>query len=133
MAVLTGSFQSKELFRKVNFTAIIPTRTRSIYEPEDAEANSGQPLKTLYLLHGWDGNHEDWLQNTRIVELAIKHHVAVIMPDGQNSFYVDQTMEIILESLLGKNLFKKRVDCFSYPTKEKTPLSEDYRWAAMVR
>lgn len=91
MAILTGSFQSKELFRKVSFTAVIPTTTRSIYEPENAESdNKDEPLKTLYLLHGWDGNHEDWLHNTRIAELAIKHHVAIIMPDGQNSFYVDQ-------------------------------------------
>lgn len=90
MAILTGSFQSKELFRKVSFTAIIPTTTRSIYEPDDTESGSDQPLKTLYLLHGWDGNHEDWLHNTRIAELAIKYHVAIIMPDGQNSFYVNQ-------------------------------------------
>lgn len=90
MAILTGSFQSKELFRKVSFTAIIPTTTRSIYEPDDVESVSDQPLKTLYLLHGWDGNHEDWLHNTRVAELAIKYHVAIIMPDGQNSFYVNQ-------------------------------------------
>ena len=89
MAVLSGSFQSQELFRKVSFIAIVPTSTRSIYETKIIETEKNQPLKTLYLLHGWDGNHEDWLHNTRIAELAVKYHVAIIMPDGQNSFYVN--------------------------------------------
>ena len=119
MAILTGSFQSKELFRKVNFIAIIPTRTRSIYEPADAEANSGQPLKTLYLLHGWDGNHEDWLQNTRIVELAIKHHVAVIMPDGQNSFYVDQTNGDHFGKFIGEELVQETRRLFQLSDKRE--------------
>lgn len=79
MAILSGSFQSRELFRKVSFTAVIPTSTRSIYEAKIENEEEGKPLKTLYLLNGWDGNHEDWLHNTRIAELAIKYHVAVIM------------------------------------------------------
>lgn len=89
MAVLTGHFQSQALSRKISFTAILPTTTASIYDPETVEQNPNQTLKTLYLLHGWDGNHEDWLHNTRIVEWAIKYNIAIILADGQNSFYVD--------------------------------------------
>jgi S-formylglutathione hydrolase FrmB len=86
---MTITFQSRELCRKVTFSAIIPTTTKSLYDPVDKKEESKGPLRTLYLLHGWDGNHEDWVQNTRIVELATKHHIAVILPSGENSFYVD--------------------------------------------
>lgn len=88
MATVTASFQSFELMRKVSFTAIIPTATKSLYDPTPVKTDRG-PLKTLYLLHGWDGNHEDWIQNSRIVKWATQYNIAVIMPAGENSFYVD--------------------------------------------
>lgn len=90
MAVLTGSFQSQAVSRKISFSAILPTDISSIDDPGIVGVTTNQPLKTLYLLHGWDGNHEEWLHNTRIAELAIKYHTAFILADGQNSFYVDQ-------------------------------------------
>ncbi|MCD8028805.1 MAG: acetylesterase [Erysipelotrichaceae bacterium] len=31
----------------------------------------------------------DWLSGTRIEKYAIEHHLAVIMPTGENAFYVD--------------------------------------------
>lgn len=89
MATFTGTMQSKQLMRKVNFSAILPSSTKSLYDPETEGTQIDKPFKTLYLLHGWDGNHEDWIQNTRIVELATKYGIAVIMPSGENSFYVD--------------------------------------------
>ncbi|WP_446455883.1 alpha/beta hydrolase-fold protein [Tuanshanicoccus lijuaniae] len=46
-------------------------------------------LKTLYLLHGWSGNHDDWIKHASIVELAKKYHIAIILPNGENSFYTD--------------------------------------------
>lgn len=103
MATFTGSFQSETLSRKVNFTAIIPTDAPSIYDPEKKAADSGQ-MKTFYLLHGWDGNHEDWLHNTRVAELAGKYNVAVIMPSGENGFYVNHPGSNSYGSFIGEEL-----------------------------
>ena len=45
--------------------------------------------KSLYLLHGYSGSSKDWLLGSSIHELAIKYNLAVIMPSGDNSFYLD--------------------------------------------
>lgn len=119
MAVLSGSFQSRELFRKVSFTAIIPTSTRSIYESKLEDEEENQPLKTLYLLNGWDGNHEDWLHNTRIAELAIKYHVAIIMPDGQNSFYTNHPNGDNYGHYIGEELVEETRKLFHLSSKKE--------------
>lgn len=89
MAIITATIQSRTLQRKTTFAAIIPTKTKSFYDPQKGSNEEEDPLKTLYLLHGWDGDHQDWLHNTRIVELADKYRFAVIMPNGENGFFVD--------------------------------------------
>ncbi|MCC5894529.1 MAG: acetylesterase [Alkalibacterium sp.] len=115
MATLTATFQSKELMRKVSFTAIIPTSTKSLYDPEPLAETKG-PLKTLYLLHGWDGNHEDWIQNTRIVKWATEYNIAVIMPSGENSFYVDHPSGDNYGKFIGRELVEE--------TRKLFPLSD---------
>lgn len=123
MAILTGSFQSEKLMRKMSFSAVIPTATKSLYDPEmEEEVAENEPFKTLYLLHGWDGNHEDWLQGTRIAELANQYQIAVIMPSGENSFYVDHPNgndygkfigeELVTETRRMFNLSKRKEDTF---------------------
>ena len=77
MSLVEVNFVSKKLFRAVTFTAIIPTEAT-------------QPLKTLYLLHGALGDHYDYLTGTRIKRWALEKNLAVIMPSGENQFYVDK-------------------------------------------
>jgi len=48
------------------------------------------PFKTLYLLHGFMGNCNDWLHGSLIEEMSMQFGIAVVMPDGVNGFYVDQ-------------------------------------------
>ncbi|MFC6465107.1 alpha/beta hydrolase [Marinilactibacillus sp. GCM10026970] len=81
MAVIYGTIQSERLMRKVPFAAILPSEVK--------KDETVEPFKTLYLLHGWNDASDAWINNTRIVELATKHNIAVIMPSGENSFYVD--------------------------------------------
>lgn len=82
MATFTGTIFSKYVDRRIKFTAIIPDQDVS---------GEGAPkaLKTLYLLNGWNGNYEDWMTYSNITRLAEKNNLAVIMPDGENSFYSD--------------------------------------------
>lgn len=46
--------------------------------------------KTLYLLHGIIGDNTDWLYGTRIQRFANELDLCVVMPAGENSFYVDK-------------------------------------------
>lgn len=48
-----------------------------------------KPLKTLYLLHGLHGNENDWLMYGNVADVFRQHQIAVIMPAGLNSFYIN--------------------------------------------
>ena len=43
---------------------------------------------TLYLLHGLLGNYTDWVSGTRIQRWAEDAGLAVVMPSGDNAFYI---------------------------------------------
>lgn len=76
MAVASVDFYSETLKREVSFKAIIPLE----YGPG--------PYPTIYLLHGLQENNSAWLYNTRIRIWAEEYGLAVIMPNGENSFYL---------------------------------------------
>lgn len=85
MALAQVNFLSNALKRKVTFNAILPSDALS---PYDQQERTG-PWKTLYLLHGIFGDFTDWVHNTRIRLLAESRNLAVIMPSGDNGFYLD--------------------------------------------
>lgn len=86
MALIQATYFSKALSRNVTFTAVIPA-PKMVFPGMPAPEK--KPFKTLYLLHGILGNHADWSTGSRIRMLAEEKNLAVIMPSGQNSFYVD--------------------------------------------
>ena len=92
MAIMSVDLFSKSLMRTVHIRAIIPGDQRDLMGNFVQEP---KPLKTLYLLHGILGSESDWVNGTRIAEWAQSRNLAVIMPAGENRFYVDQqkTME----------------------------------------
>lgn len=81
MAVVHVNFMSQTLFRTVNFLAVLPTDS-----PKD---NQEKRLSSLYLLCGLFGGEYDWLYQTHIQKFADEKQIAVIMPAGENSFFVD--------------------------------------------
>lgn len=86
MALVEINFVSKKLFRAVTFTAIIPLDKMGLLEEETAP----KKFKTLYLLHGGLGNQMDYISGTRIQRWAEENNLAVIMPAGENQFYIDK-------------------------------------------
>ncbi|MER2064006.1 MAG: alpha/beta hydrolase-fold protein [Alkalibacterium sp.] len=119
MATLTTTFQSEELQRNVTFKAIIPTSTKSLYDYETKAEVKPEGYRTLYLLNGWNGNHEDWMNNTTIVKLADQYNLAVIMPAGENSFYVDHVDGSNYGKFIGEELVKVTRDLFPLSTKRE--------------
>lgn len=77
MALIQVDFRSEALKRSVEFNVILPV-----------EKFRG-PYPTLYLLHGLTDNRNGWLHNTRIRMWAENIGLAVVMPSGDNSFYMD--------------------------------------------
>jgi len=86
MAFAQISFLSGSLMRNVTFSAVIPIDKQSFPFIQEKEK---KPLKTLYLLHGIFGHYMDWIIDSRIQSLAQEKNLAVIMPSGENKFYVD--------------------------------------------
>jgi putative tributyrin esterase len=87
MALLRIDLFSQCLMRTVPITAIVPV-DKARY-PEDPVRPEGMPYKTLYLLNGIYGNNLDWVVAGNISMLAQVHNLVIIMPAGENHFYVD--------------------------------------------
>lgn len=87
MALMQVNLFSQSLMRTVPVNVILPV---------DKMVMPGQPVreekpyKTLYLLHGVFGNYTDWVTGTRIQRFAEENDLCVVMPSGDNAFYVDQ-------------------------------------------
>lgn len=104
MTILTASYHSEALNKQVTYRAIIPETKRNI----DESLKSPKKLyPTLYLLHGYTGDENDWLQYSLIRELAEKHEIAIIMPAGENSFYFDPPIGPKFSTFIGKELVEK--------------------------
>ena len=89
MAVITCNFFSKAMPGMQAFTAVLPVDAPP--SAPDAPTYAGGPWPTIYLLHGYTGNHTDWLYHSGITDWAAKHRYAVIMPGCGNAFYLDNT------------------------------------------
>ena len=99
------------LFRTSFYSACYQRLTRAnVLLPVDTPLPPGavreyKPYKTLYLLHGFRGNCDDWLLSSTIAETAAQFDIAVVMADGVNGFYVDQPASGILGSeFIGREL-----------------------------
>ena len=86
MAHLQVNFMSEALMRTVTIHVVLPTD--KLVAP-GCPKPAGGPYKTLYLLNGIMGNHTDWCNATNIQILAETYNVAVVMPGGENRFYLD--------------------------------------------
>lgn len=121
MAHFSGTFFSESLAKHVPFTAIIPTMNEVNDGSNNNNNDTTQPKKTLYLLHGWNGTHSDWLVLSRIYEVARDYNIAVIMPAGENSFYIDQYEGQMYGEFIGEELVSVTREMFNLsPKREDT-------------
>ncbi|WFR55739.1 alpha/beta hydrolase family protein [Anaerocolumna sp. AGMB13025] len=87
MALIQVNFFSKSLMRTVPMNVILPVDKLTF---PGMPVRENKPYKTLYLLHGVFGNYTDWVSGTNLLRLAEENELAVVMPSGDNMFYVDQ-------------------------------------------
>lgn len=86
MALIQANFMSGSLMRTVPVNIILPVDKLAFSGATQKEATA---YKTLYLLHGIFGNYTDWVSGTNIQRWAEEKDLAVVMPSGDNMFYVD--------------------------------------------
>lgn len=87
MAFIRADIFSECLMRTVSIHAVIPS-DKVLYDGNGKKEK--KPFKTLYLLHGIFGSDMDWTVGTRLERFAKERNLAVIMPAGENHFYVDR-------------------------------------------
>ena len=86
MALIQVNFMSKTLMRTVPMNVILPIDKMTF---PGAPVREDKPYKTLYLLHGVFGNYTDWISGTNVQRWAEENDLVVVMPSGDNMFYVD--------------------------------------------
>lgn len=86
MAYITVNFVSEALMRTVTANVILPVDKIPL---PGMPRPSYRDFPTLYLLHGVFGNHIDWICGTRVQRWAEEKGLAVVMPAGENAFYLD--------------------------------------------
>ena len=113
MALIQVNYLSECLMRTVPVNVILPVDKLTFPGMPKREE---KPYKTLYLLHGIFGNYTDWVSGTKIQRWAEEKDLAVVMPSGDNMFYVDQEES---HNFYGEFIGKELVDM----TRKMFPLS----------
>ena len=93
MSVMQCNFYSKCLKNFVDVTVYIPSYHNGAITmrdmPLDVIYDKTQKFKTIYLLHGMLDDHSCWMRWSMVEEQAELHRFALVMPSGQNGFYVN--------------------------------------------
>lgn len=76
------SFYMASLGKTKKFSVILP-----------AGYNAANRYPVLYLLHGHGGSYDNWSTLTRITEYVKAIPLIIVMPDGENSWYVNSAVE----------------------------------------
>ncbi len=80
----TVQFQSQLAGKTLPYNVILPPDYHS-------QAMQTTRYPVLYLLHGLFGHYTDWLAKTKLNSYAAQHHLIIVTPEGNNSWYTDST------------------------------------------
>lgn len=89
MAVFNLEFFSKSLMVMTQVSVLMPSV--SVREDPKEFYTSGRKYKVLWLLHGGNSNHMDWIKYTNITQYAENRDLIVVMPNVLNSDYSNYT------------------------------------------
>lgn len=87
MAFCNVEFRSRSLTRPVSFHLLWPNDIPPQFVRDNLHYR--RPCKTLFLLHGYTAGSSEWLSCSPVMELSAKYNLAVVMPSGDISFYLD--------------------------------------------
>ncbi|MDR1639603.1 MAG: esterase family protein [Clostridiales bacterium] len=95
MSVIQANFYSVTLSHYVDVNVYIPSIQNGFAAMQSltpAQMHQKKQYPSLCLLHGLLDDHSSWMRFTRVEEYAEKKKMALIMPSGANSFYVNSTI-----------------------------------------
>ncbi len=90
MAIIRMNFLSRALGLQTNVTICLPSFSgRDRQEGREKVYVPGMKYQVLWLLHGGSGDDSDYLHFSNIARYAENNKLAVVMPSGYNSNYMD--------------------------------------------
>ena len=89
--VETVQLQSKLINTTLPYNVILPT---------DYDTSKSTRYPVLYLLHGLMGHYSDWVARTNIADYAADYRIIVVMPEGNDSWYINNYETYILQELI---------------------------------
>ena len=78
---IRATFKSKMLMRAVDAHVFLPFH--------DGYPDTPAPFKTLYFLPGYSASAEEIATYLPMRQMSAKYGIAIVIPDGENSFYSD--------------------------------------------
>jgi S-formylglutathione hydrolase FrmB len=72
----------------------------NIILPDDYDKSRTTRYPVLYLLHGLTGHYPDWTTRSNVADYARQYRMIVVMPEGNDSWYIDKYETYILEELI---------------------------------
>lgn len=88
MSYFKCEFYANSFSRKVPFVVVSPNDIPPMMIA--GNKNYERKPKTVLLLNGYSSSEYDWVFNTPLGGLAMKYNVNIIVPAGENSFYLNQ-------------------------------------------
>lgn len=82
MAYIEMNYKSESLNREVSLQVILPSH--------EGFGNDRYPCKTLYFLHGINGNAQELTRFLQFTVQSLLKGIAIVLCDGENSFYADR-------------------------------------------
>ena len=73
---------SKLMKREIPYNLILPLNYN-----DKVQNQTKYPV--VYLIHGLFGHYNNWAENTKLKEYAAKYNFIIVMPEGNNGWYVD--------------------------------------------
>ena len=88
MSTLHVRFRSESLAQNGEFYMHLPPKEVPFFFKDNPHYR--RKTKTLILLHGYSGDSTDWLYNSEVADFSLRYNLAIVMPTGGISFYVDK-------------------------------------------
>lgn len=91
MAHIQLNFYSNVLLKNANVSVFLPTQDADdfLFGSGNAKYSPAKKYQTLYLLHGSYGDCTDWSRFACVERYAQAHCLALVMPSGENSAYLN--------------------------------------------
>lgn len=126
MTFMQVSTYSTCLKRNLSFNVLFPDVPGPVGSNSPSQG-SPRCLPVLVLLHGFAGNHFDWLLGSSIQALAGPRNLVVVIPSLENHFYLDDPdMGELFGELVGAELLDKLASLFGLEPRRETTILGGY-------